>query len=167
MNSSKPFIIITSWTLIYTLGAVLLILYLLVSDTKTSDIFASITNSQSKEGFNADRVPSGEYPREVNEPLLYPTYPKKLIDYGVVLSKNNSYSSSKLYPSVMNVEANKYDQATNNVRDWLTPDNGSCKPSAFCGALYDPKAPEEYKVPEPLPFNTPEKRVGYYAATRL
>lgn len=167
MDSSKPLIIFKSWAFFYTLGAILLILYLLLSQTKISDIFASLANSQPKEGFNAERIPSGEYPREVDDPLLYPTYPKKLIDYGVVLSENNSSSNSKLYPSVMNVEANKYDQATNNVRDWLTPDNGSCKPSAFCGALYDPKAPEEYKVPEPLPFNTPEKRVGYYASTRL
>ena len=116
----------------------------------------------NKEGFSADRVPSGDFPREVDEPLLYPNYPKKKIGYGDIFSGNNSENNSKLYP----VASNNV-QATNNMRDWVTPDNGSCVPGAMCGALYDAKAPDEYKVSEPLPFNIPEKRVGYYASTRL
>ena len=129
--------------------------------------FSSVTGdgdkrTANKEGFGADRVPSGEYPREVDEPLLYPTYPKKGAGYGVVLRENNSENNSALYPVAANLS--NYDQATNNVRDWVTPDNGSCSPAGMCGALYAPKAPEEYKVPEPLPLNHPERRVGFYAA---
>jgi hypothetical protein len=127
--------------------------------------FNAVTNNNEKkkrEGFAADRVPSGEYPREVEEPLLYPTYPKKGAGYGVVLREMNSESNSSLYPVASNISS--YDQSTNNVRDWLTPDNGSCKPAGMCGALYAPKAPDEYKSPQPLPLNHPARRVGFYAA---
>lgn len=116
---------------------------------------------KKREGFSADRVPSGEYPREVDEPLLYPAYPKKGAGYGVVLRENDSTNNSKLYPVAANLS--NYDQATNNVRDWVTPDNGSCMPAGMCGALYAPKAPEEYKAPEPLPLGHPARRVGFYA----
>ena len=128
--------------------------------------FSAITGTGGKkqrEGFAADRIPSGEYPREVDEPLLYPTYPKKGAGYGVVLRENDSTNNSKLYPVAANLS--NYDQATNNVRDWVTPDNGSCQPAGMCGALYAPKAPEEYKMPEPLPLDHPERRVGFYAAS--
>jgi hypothetical protein len=119
------------------------------------------TNNK-REGFAADRVPSGEYPREVEEPLLYPTYPKKAgPEYGVVLRENDSENNSKLYPVAAKLSS--YDQSTNNVRDWVTPDNGSCKPAGMCGALYAPKAPAEYVVPDPLPMNHPARRVGFYA----
>jgi len=119
----------------------------------------------TKDGFSAERVPSGDYPHEVDEPLLYPAYPKKKTDYGVIFPGNDSINNSKLYP--VSESINNFDQSTNNVRDWVTPDNGSCSPAAMCGALYEPKAPEEYKVPEPLSFNIPEKRIGFYASTRL
>jgi hypothetical protein len=121
--------------------------------------FSAVTK---REGFAPDRVPSGEYPREVEEPLLYPVYPKKAgPEYGVVLRENDSTNNSKLYPVAANLA--NYDQATNNVRDWVTPDNGSCKPAGMCGALYAPKAPAEYKVPDPLPLGHPARRVGFYA----
>ena len=116
---------------------------------------------KKREGFAADRVPSGEYPREVDEPLLYPAYPKKGAGYGVVLRENDSTNNSKLYPVAANLS--NYDQATNNVRDWVTPDNGSCMPAGMCGALYAPKTPEEYKAPDPLPLGHPARRVGFYA----
>ncbi len=128
--------------------------------------FSAVTGhaagNKKREGFGADRVPSGEYPREVEEPLLYPVYPKKAgPEYGVVLRENDSTNNSKLYPVAANLA--NYDQATNNVRDWVTPDNGSCMPAGMCGALYAPKAPAEYKVPDPLPINHPARRVGFYA----
>jgi hypothetical protein len=127
--------------------------------------FSALTGGAAKkrEGFSADRISSGEYPREVDEPLLYPSYPKKGAGYGVVLRENDSTNNSKLYPVAANL--GNYDQATNNVRDWLTPDNGSCKPAGMCGALYAPKAPEEYVMPDPLPMDHPGRRVGFYAAS--
>jgi hypothetical protein len=150
------------------LGLFLLVVAVIIAEPLMSAIhdFSAITNEKAKEqarkeGFSADRVPSGEYPREVDEPLLYPTYPKKASGYGVVLRENDSTNNSKLYPVAANVSS--YDQATNNVREWVTPDNGSCKPAGMCGALYAPKAPAEYKVPDPLPLDHPGRRVGFYA----
>jgi hypothetical protein len=125
---------------------------------------ATATATGAKEGFSGDRVPSGEYPREVDEPLLYPEYPKITTGYGVVIRENNSTNNSKLYPVAANLA--NYDQATNNVRDWVTPDNGSCMPAGMCGALYAPKTPAEYVVPEPLPMDNPARRVGFYGSER-
>ena len=124
----------------------------------------SAATTGAKEGFSGDRVPSGEYPHELDEPLLYPTYPKKTTGYGVVLRENDSTNNSKLYPVAANLA--NYDQATNNVREWVTPDNGSCSPAGMCGALYAPKTPAEYVVPEPLPLNNPARRVGFYGAVK-
>jgi hypothetical protein len=144
--------------------AILLIIAVALFFPELTD-FTSTAASNINEGFSADRVPSGEYPREVDEPLLYPTYQKKKTDYGVIFRDNNSENNSKLYPVSASIGNN--DQATNNVRDWVTPDNGSCAPASMCGALYEPKAPSEQKIADPLPFNVPEKRVGYYASARL
>jgi hypothetical protein len=147
------------------LGLFLLVVAVIIAEPFISAIrdFSAKTNEKSrKDGFTADRIPSGEYPREVDEPLLYPTYPKKGADYGIVLRENDSTNNSKLYPVAANLS--NYDQATNNVRDWITPDNGSCKPAGMCGALYAPKAPDDYKVPDPLPLEYPGRRVGFYAA---
>jgi hypothetical protein len=127
-----------------------------------SAVIGPANAGKAREGFSADRIPSGEYPREVDEPLLYPAYPKKAgPEYGLVIRDNNSTNNSKLYPVAANLS--NYDQATNNVRDWVTPDNGSCMPAGMCGALYAPKAPAEYTVAQPLPLDHPTRRVGFYA----
>jgi hypothetical protein len=150
------------------IGLFLLVVAVIIAEPLMSAIhdIGAITTKEAekqarKEGFNGRGIPSGEYPREVDEPLLYPTYPKKGAGYGVVLRENDSMNNSKLYPVAANVSS--YDQATNNVRDWLTPDNGSCKPAGMCGALYAPKAPDEYKPADPLPLDHPGRRVGFYA----
>ena len=146
------------------LGLFLLVVAVIVAEPLMSAIhdFSAITSERArKEGFIGKGISSGEYPREVDEPLLYPTYPKKGDGYGVVLRENDSTNNSKLYPVAANLSS--YDQSTNNVRDWITPDNGSCKPAGMCGALYEAKTPDEYKVPDPLPLDHPGRRVGFYA----
>lgn len=150
------------------LGLFLLVVAVIVAEPLMSAIrdFSAITSEKArKEGFIGKGISSGEYPREVDEPLLYPTYPKKGEDYGVVLRENDSMNNSKLYPVAADLSS--YDQATNNVRDWITPDNGSCKPAGMCGALYAPKTPDEYKVPDPLPLDHPGRRVGFYAVDTM
>jgi hypothetical protein len=143
-----------------------LALFLLVVAVIIADPFMNAIREfgTAKDGFRADRVPSGEFPHEVDEPLLYPTYPKITTGYGVVLRDSNSTNNSKLYPVAANLA--NYDQATNNVREWVTPDNGSCSPAGMCGALYAPKTPAEYIVPSPIPLNDPARRVGFYGAER-
>jgi len=142
------------------LALFLLVVAVVIAGPFISAIHDFSAATGAKDGFRADRVPSGEYPHEVDQPLLYPTYPKKTTGYGVVLRENNSENNSTLYPVAANLA--NYDQATNNVREWVTPDNGSCSPAGMCGALYAPKTPAEYKVPEPLPLNNPARRVGFY-----
>jgi hypothetical protein len=142
------------------LALFLLVVAVVIAGPFVSAIHDFSAATGAKDGFSADRVPSGEYPHEVDQPLLYPTYPKKTTGYGVVLRENNSENNSALYPVAANLA--NYDQATNNVREWVTPDNGSCSPAGMCGALYAPKTPAEYKVPEPLPLNNPARRVGFY-----
>ena len=127
------------------LGLFLLVVAVIIAEPFMSAIrdFSATPNEKSrKEGFAA-------------------TYPKKGAGYGIVLRENDSENNSKLYPVAANLS--NYDQATNNVRDWITPDNGSCKPAGMCGALYAPKAPDDYKVPDPLPLDHPGRRVGFYA----
>ena len=149
-----------------TLALLLLVVAVIIAEPFIAALYTFSNSLQKKnaekEGFSADRIPSGEYPREVDEPLLYPVYPKKAgPEYGIVLRENDSTNNSKLYPVAANL--GNYDQATNNVRDWITPDNGSCKPPGMCGSLYTPKAPAEFVVPEPLPLDHPGRRVGFYA----
>jgi hypothetical protein len=52
------------------LGLVLLVIAVIAAEPLMS-AFYEFTATEKKEGFAADRVPSGEYPREVDEPLLY------------------------------------------------------------------------------------------------
>jgi len=147
------------------LALFLLVVAVIIADPFMNAIreFGAATTG-AKDGFRADRVPSGEFPHEVDEPLLYPTYPKITTGYGVVLRGSNSTNNSKLYPVAANLA--NYDQATNNVREWVTPDNGSCSPAGMCGALYAPKTPAEYIVPSPIPLNDPARRVGFYGSER-
>ena len=156
-------IIFLIWLVFFYLASLLALVYLLITKTTLFDI--------GKDGFTADRIPSGVYPHEVDQPLLYPIYPKKAKDYGVIFGNNNNDGSNTAsYPQMLQPgidSLSNYEQVTNNVRDWPTPDNGSCTPAAMCGALYDPKEPTEQKIPEPLPFTIPEKRVGFYASIRL
>ena len=155
-------VIFLTFIAFFYLAGISALLYLIITKTTNFDI---LKRFNMKDGFTADRVPSGDFPHEVDEPLLYPIYPKKKSNYGIIFRDNNSENNSKLYPVAGSVSS--YDQATNNVREWVTPDNGTCRPASMCGALYDAKEPAEQKVPEPIPFDIPDKRVGYYASTRL
>ena len=128
-------------------------------------LFPSIAATQLNTGKDGFTVSPGEYPKHVEDPLLFPEYKKKSVNYGVVFRENDSANNSRLYP----VAPHGYQQSTNNVKHWVTPDNGSCSPASFCGALYEPSqevanASDGSVEPMPLPFSTPNKRVGYYAA---
>ena len=111
--------------------------------------------ARTKESFSP-----GEYPKNVEEPLLPPEYQKKSINYGVVFRENDAPHNSALYP----VAEHGPLQATNNVKHWATPDNGSCSPASFCGALYEPRAVPSDAPIVPISFSDPHKRVGFYAS---
>jgi len=105
----------------------------------------------------------GPYPDTVENPLLFPEYKKKNVNYGVVFRENDSANNSRLYPVASN-SGSPFQQATNNTNKWATPDNGSCAPASFCGALYEPSEVVSDIESAPIPFSSPAKRVGFYAA---
>lgn len=105
----------------------------------------------------------GAYPDTVENPLLFPEYKKKNVNYGVVFRENDSANNSRLYPVASN-SGSPFQQATNNTNKWATPDNGSCAPASFCGALYEPSEVVSDIESAPIPFSSPAKRVGFYAA---
>lgn len=109
----------------------------------------------SKEGF---ALSPNKFPESDTNPILAGDYP--LLDNPVGYS-NLSYSDLwRYYPSFNN----SYDQVTNNVRYWATPNNGKCVRAEICGGLYDNKNIEIPPPPPIIPFSSPDKRVNYYAA---
>jgi hypothetical protein len=101
----------------------------------------------------------GYYPISEDVPLLH-EYPFKK-NMGV--SKNTYADNSKYYP----IFGSSYEQHTNNVRYWATPNNGQCSPAEFCGGLYDNKKINIPKTPTSIPFSSPDIRVNYYASHKL
>ena len=63
-------------------------------------------------------------------------------------------------------EVGSYAQETNNIRHPKNPDEGTCTPADFCGALYKNR-PATSNVVEPMPpvCKGPGARVNYYKAT--
>ena len=60
-------------------------------------------------------------------------------------------------------EVGSYAQETNNIRYPRNPDEGTCTPADFCGALYENR-PYKSNVVEPLPPVADETnpRINYY-----
>ena len=111
---------------------------------------------EKNEGF----LSPGEYPRDINYPLLYEDYPLKKKHYKQVSGNNysNNYKYYPIYPAdSLNI---------NNVRYWQTPDNGECSRAEFCDVLYDKKQLNEDKLHSPQPA-WGEQRVNYYAGNTL
>lgn len=80
-----------------------------------------------KEGF---ALKPAEFPCEVDNPILFGNYP---------LKQNPTLSNNYEMNAKMNAytDMSSYEQTTNNVKNWVTPDNGTCSPAEFCGALYN------------------------------
>jgi hypothetical protein len=109
----------------------------------------------SNEGFT--NLTPGNFPMDVNVPVLYEEYPLKTRPG---ISMNNYETNSSYYP----IFGSSYNQYTNNVRYWATPDNGKCSPAEFCGGLYNDKKLEISNTPRSIPFSNPDIRVNYYAS---
>jgi hypothetical protein len=110
------------------------------------------STSKPKEGFALS-------PDSVSSRLLL-DYPLKTP--GAV----SNMSSSDLW-SYYPVFDNGYEQYTNNVRYWATPNNGKCTPPNFCGTLYNDKPIKNMhiaRVPKPISLNANARRVNFYAS---
>lgn len=112
---------------------------------------------QSNEGFT--NLTPGTFPISVDVPLLH-EYPLKK---NMGISSNTYQDNSSYYP----IFGSSYDQITNNVRYWKTPNNGQCAPAEFCGGLYDNKKIDVSKTPKQIPFSSPDIRVNYYGSHNL
>ncbi len=113
---------------------------------------------KSYEGFSG--LTPGVYPISSDVPILYEDYPLK---NPMGLSDNTYRDNYPNYP----VFGSSYDQITNNVRYWETPDNGKCSTAEFCGGLYSDKNLDIPKTPNSIPFNSPDIRVNYYGSHEL
>ena len=105
----------------------------------------------SQEGFS---LKPAEFPCDMDNPILFGDYPVKK---PVQLSKN-SYKANSHMDSY--TEMSSYDQETNNIKNWGTPDNGTCTPAEFCGFLYNQKMFDE--VHSMAPNDNAGVRVNYY-----
>lgn len=110
------------------------------------------------EGFSV--LTPGMYPISSDVPILYEDYPlKKTI--GV---SNNTYADN--YPNYPIFDSS-YEQKTNNVRYWSTPNNGLCSPADFCNGIYDKKKIDIPQTPNGIPMSSQVKRVNYYGSHEL
>ena len=104
-----------------------------------------------KEGFS---LQPGEFTCSVENPILFGDYPVKK---DAQLSENSYEKNSQMESYT---EMSSYAQETNNVQNWVTPDNGTCSPAEFCGALYNKKMFDIIKTSAPNDANG--VRVNYY-----
>lgn len=101
----------------------------------------------------------GIYPISEDIPLL----DEYKLNKHMGLSRNTYADNSKQYP----IFGSSYEQKTNNVRYWSTPDNGECSPAEFCGGLYDNTPQPVEKTPTIIPFSSQDIRVNYYGSHKM
>ena len=100
---------------------------------------------------------SGEYPISEDLPILEADYPLT----GAKVVSNLDSQDIWWHQPVFGVGS--FEQITNNIRYPKNPDNGTCTPANFCGALYkDKHNKSNFSKPlPPTPFGQ-GSRVNYY-----
>ena len=117
--------------------------------------------SNFMENFSNFNYALGEYPSSENGAIL----PNSMFP----ASGDNSVSTctaNMIWRNYPIFEVGSYEQTTNNIRHPVNPDEGTCTPADFCGALYKNR-PYQSNVVKPLP-PVPEAegtRVNYYRTT--
>ena len=116
-------------------------------------------NSGLMENFDNFKYALGEYPSSENGAILpdtmFPTGQR-----GV-----STCTANMIWRNYPIFEVGSYEQTTNNIRYPRNPDEGTCMPADFCGALYKNRAYRS-NVVKPLP-PVPEAegaRINYYHA---
>jgi hypothetical protein len=112
---------------------------------------------EGKEGFSNLDQSIGEFPLAVDLPILHGDFP---LTGAKGVSKLGSANLWKYKPVF---EVGSFEQITNNEKNIKNPDDGSCTPGNFCGALYkDRKEPSNVINPLPPVAFGQGARVGYY-----
>lgn len=132
---------------------------LLFSILMIAVISSRLFNSKLMENFDNFKYALGEYPSSENGAILpdtmFPTGQR-----GV-----STCTANMIWRNYPIFEVGSYDQETNNIRHPRNPDEGTCTPADFCGALYKNR-PYRSNVVKPLP-PVPEAegaRINYYHA---
>lgn len=100
----------------------------------------------------------GDYPM-ADEKVLLDSFPQ----IGENKTSNNSYSSVWWKYPVFPMGS--YKQLTNNLKHYRNPDNGTCRPADFCGALYRDRHTKSNEIhPLPPAEEGEGARVGYFRA---
>jgi len=119
-----------------------------------------VLSVRQKDGFrsNNDLASPGDFPKEVDLPLLAGYFPYT----GHKYSSNDQ--GSRIWWHYPIFTEGSYAQITNNLRYPNNPDNGTCTPADVCGALYRDKKknPSNYLYPLPPAVEGPGARVNYY-----
>lgn len=97
-----------------------------------SHFFLEPRNGGLLEQFSNALTP-GEYPDSDQYPLLKGVFP---LAKSAVISNNGAQDIWEKQGPDLTLSGFK--QSTNNVWDGISPDNGSCTPSQFCGSFYAP-----------------------------
>ena len=119
----------------------------------------------STEGFtplifkSQDITTPGDFPLTVTEPLIYDSYKYKGVNQ---VSNNGEKNIWWRYP-IFTLPS--FEQITNNLRYYNSPDNGKASRAEFSGALYKEKR-NKPNIVKPLPpaQEGPGARVGYFRA---
>ena len=124
-------------------------------------LFVLLSYPVMKKTYEAfENLSPGKYSVSVDKPILYTSYPLKK-EPG--LSTNTYSDNYEYYP----IFGNSYEQHTNNVRYWETPNNGTCSFADMCGGLYEDKKLDIPKSPQVIPFTSPDIRVNFYGSNIL
>jgi len=119
----------------------------------------SLVTLRFKEGYdNYTLNNEGGFPSSIDDSgLLMDEYPST----GRKVVTNNEYSNIWWYYPIFKVGS--YAQITNNIRYSRNPDEGTCAPAEFCGALYkDHQLSSNIITPLPPVPDAPGIRVNYY-----
>jgi len=112
-----------------------------------------------KEGYTNAAYVLGDYPSSQDGPIL----PSSMFPH--TGSKTTSTcTANMIWRNYPEFQVGSYAQETNNIRHPRNPDEGTCMPADFCGALYKNRKYESNVVTPmgPVKENTNEARVNYY-----
>lgn len=124
------------WRLFYIILAILLLLF----------VFDNSMNIENFTNYANINNPS-------NNTLLSCDYPVKS-NVGLSLSSYSQSADKKVITPM-----SSYTQETNNIRNWKTPNNGTCPFTELCGGIYNSKNFIKDTLTQP---NEMSVRVNYY-----
>jgi hypothetical protein len=115
---------------------------------------------KSIEGFKINNDETGIYPISVDKPILN-DYP---LTNETDINKIQNNSVTDIWKDYPVYSLPSFKQITNNIKNYGSPDNGTCTPAMFCNSLYKKKNNNSQSEITPLPpvNDGAGSRVGYF-----